>query len=177
MSKIEANKISSKRYFIDFDMEYDEYRRAYALPIEERMKIISKRMKTFDTNGKNTLTVKETTKIQSMTWLEELSSILVLGLGVPGFVFAFPVFIIIAGLISGSFINTLIIAFVLLLPLVLIPIQHNENVISSWICFQLLQYFSMKFIYRTQLPKDKPFILVAPPHGVFPYGESLYFYL
>jgi 1-acyl-sn-glycerol-3-phosphate acyltransferase len=37
----------------------------------------------------------------------------------------------------------------------------------------MLKYFSFKLVFDGFLPSGRPSILVAPPHGVFPYGNLL----
>ena len=66
------------------------------------------------------------------------------------------------------------IALLVVLPLACLPYTFNESNLTTWLALACMRYFSFKMVYRataTPFTKGKPYILVAPPHGVFPYGQ------
>eukprot|EP01036_Dinobryon_divergens_P032140 gene32140-41672_t len=108
-----------------------------------------------------------------MTWFGELAAILIVVFGVPGFAFSGPFVVICLGYLTGSFLRVILIALLILIPLAIFPVPFDKKALSSWIAYQLLSYFSFKVIFEVELPDNKPRILVAPPHGVFPFGNIL----
>ena len=51
------------------------------------------------------------------------------------------------------------------------PVRVWEESLFSKPAFWMLKYFSMRFIWEQDLSPEEPYILVAPPHGVFPFGN------
>ena len=51
------------------------------------------------------------------------------------------------------------------------PVSLWEGSLFSKPAFWMLKYFSMRFIWQEDLSPEEPYILVAPPHGVFPFGN------
>lgn len=105
---------------------------------------------------------------------------------VPGLTFAVGRFVL--GSVSTAF-KVLAVALV---PLVLATPSFNPSALQSWMAIQLLKYFSFRVIVEedqptfadprsssgklpgsSSEPTQRPRILVAPPHGVFPYGNIL----
>mmetsp|Transcript_7459 Transcript_7459/g.13490 ORF Transcript_7459/g.13490 Transcript_7459/m.13490 type:complete len:394 (-) Transcript_7459:467-1648(-) len=50
-------------------------------------------------------------------------------------------------------------------------IFNNWSWISSKFCDLYLRYFTFRILYETPLDSNKQYILIAPPHGVFPFGN------
>ena len=55
--------------------------------------------------------------------------------------------------------------------LALWPVSFWEASLHSAPATWVLKYFSMRFIWQKDLDPTQPYILVAPPHGVFPFGN------
>jgi len=128
------------------------------------------------------------TTIQPMTFWENAACVAFLGCAVPNGVFIVPGVtyfvgkILLRGNVSLAFKGLAII----LMPLVVLPQKFVPSTLHSWLANITLKYFSFRFIseqYPKTMPKTKnteneiekhaPQILVAPPHGVFPYGNLL----
>lgn len=67
--------------------------------------------------------------------------------------------------------NVAIVFGLLLFILAVIPAPFNKKSLSSWYAFQIIRYFSFKAVYVEKIHENTPYILVAPPHGVFPFGN------
>jgi 2-acylglycerol O-acyltransferase 2 len=66
------------------------------------------------------------------------------------------------------------IAVALLLPLAIMPQKYVPSTLQSWLAIQVVKYFSYRMIVEfVPEVKGRPRIMVAPPHGVFPYGNLL----
>lgn len=127
-------------------------------------------------------------KIQPMSLFAELVVVLFLLFGVPNGVFSIPAFTF---LIGRFVLHDVCLAFkylaILMVPLALMLQPFVPSVLNSWLAAQVLKYFSFRFIllerpptqspcatqHKTDPPTMRPQILVAPPHGVFPYGNLL----
>jgi Diacylglycerol acyltransferase len=161
-------------------------------------------------------------KLAQMTLMEHLAAVLFLTFGVPSGVFTIPLACIgLGALVGGTVIQSLLILFVLLLPLVFLPQSFVRSRLHCWIAVQLAKYFSFRLLFEEPAhattrnmtmadmkgssgtgcectpavhgttetfgghanadssplpeghPHGRPQILVAPPHGVFPYGGLL----
>jgi 1-acyl-sn-glycerol-3-phosphate acyltransferase len=136
----------------------------------------------------NKVSKEDMLKLQPMTFFEEAVTAVFLLFGVPNGVFSMPgVTYLIGRFVLGDVGLAFKYLAMLLIPLVLIPQPFVPSVLTSWMSCQVLKYFSFRFILidrpPTQTPcgaqheKDpptlRPQILVAPPHGVFPYGNLL----
>jgi hypothetical protein len=55
----------------------------------------------------------------------------------------------------------------------LIPNRLRPTVCRGYMAKLALKYFSHRGIWKENLPQDRPSIIVAPPHGVFPFGSLL----
>ena len=124
-------------------------------------------------------TTEQVVSMAPMTWWEETITLAFLAFGVPNGVFTLPAITFLIGYFCLGSVST---AFkgllVLLLPLALLPQPFVPSVLQSWIACRVIKYFSFRFIAeeRPKNPSDKdyrPWIMVAPPHGVFPYGNLL----
>lgn len=111
------------------------------------------------------------TKISKMSFIEEFVASLLFLFGVPGAVFSWP---LLFGFI-GYYIDSQKIAFgvglLICIPLIIFPSPFKESSLSSWFSFLVIKYFSFKGIYVDKIEPHKRYILVAPPHGVFPIGN------
>lgn len=116
-----------------------------------------------------------------MSVWEEIVTMMFLAFGVPNGVFTIP---IVTALIGKFVIGNVSMAFgvlgALLLPLAILPQAFVPSVLQSWIAVRVIKYFSFRFIFEDrpphknpQDPNYRPRIMVAPPHGVFPYGNLL----
>jgi hypothetical protein len=129
------------------------------------------RTKAIQRKTQDKWTKEDVTSITKMTLKEELVAILLFLFGVPGSVFSIPVLVCIVGFITGSFSKTILGALLILIPLALVPVHFNRSMLSSWYALQILRYFSFKGVFAEPILENKPYILVAPPHGVFPFGN------
>jgi hypothetical protein len=129
------------------------------------------RLATIDRESKDNYTKEEVLNVVPMTFLEEFTCVLLFLFGVPGAAFSFPVLLGLVGYLTGNYRLVFTVATIIGVTLSLWPVKFNEESLSSWSSLQILRYFSFKAIYPERLPKDRPYILVAPPHGVFPFGN------
>lgn len=120
---------------------------------------------------RNKFTQEEVCEIAPMTFFEELTAICLFLFGVPGAVFSLPIVALLLGYLFGNFqlVGTVAIGFGIILSI--LPAPFIEKSLSSWAAVQILRYFSFKGIFEEPLSCEKPYILVAPPHGVFPFGN------
>ena len=132
------------------------------------------------------VTKDDVLRLEPMTQFEEISTILFLMFGVPGVVFSLPM---ITFLIGRFVVGSVSIAFgvlgMILLPLIIVPQPFIRSSLHSRMAIQVIKYFSFRIVsLEAPLPRDssitdkaspfcRPQILVAPPHGVFPYGNIL----
>jgi 1-acyl-sn-glycerol-3-phosphate acyltransferase len=131
----------------------------------------------------STVKKEQVTKIQEMTFWDELLCVLFLAFVVPNGVFTLPPVIFLIGkFLVGNVQLTFIVAGLLLLPLAILPQPYVPSTLQSYIAIQTCKYFSFRFIFEERPPspghskegeKYRPRIMVAPPHGVFPYGNIL----
>lgn len=128
------------------------------------------------------VTKEQVTRVHPMPWWKELVCMLVMGLGVPNGIFTIPIVTTLVGYyVLGSVARAFqILFFVVLLPLALLPQPFYLNLLHGWMAHAIIEYFSYKFCFDYPLmqqskdnPNPRPQILVAPPHGVFPYGNLL----
>lgn len=116
-----------------------------------------------------------------MSFMEELSIVLFLAFGVPNCVFTVPTITYLIGrFVVGNVSLAFSVVGALLLPLALMPQPFVPSVVHSWIATRAIHYFSYRFVFEDRPPKKdlkdpnyRPRIMVAPPHGVFPYGNLL----
>jgi 1-acyl-sn-glycerol-3-phosphate acyltransferase len=130
-------------------------------------------------------------RLEPMTLFEEICTILFLMLGVPNGAFSIPILTFVIGkFIVGSVSRAFLVLGLVLLPLAILPQPFVPERLHSWMAIQVIKYFSFRLI-STELPPPihsetvngkngtapvrscRPQILVAPPHGVFPYGNLL----
>lgn len=125
---------------------------------------------------KKKFTPEEIKNTADMTIFEDLFVMLFLGFGTPGCAITIPLLVGIIGYFINSYQLSFMIACALLIPLAIIPSPYIEGSLQSKASYLILKYFSFKLLILESdcIIKDKPMILVAPPHGVFPYGMVYY---
>lgn len=116
-------------------------------------------------------TKDEVCKIAPMTFVEEMTAMCLFLFGVPGAVFSLPVVVLLGGYLTQNFRLAFTVAGAVGVTLAMWPAPFVEKSLSSWAAVQVLRYFSFKGIFEEPLSSEKPYILVAPPHGVFPFGN------
>ncbi|KAG7365173.1 diacylglycerol acyltransferase [Nitzschia inconspicua] len=131
----------------------------------------------------DTVTKDEVLKVQPMTFWEELLTVMFLAFVVPNGVFTIPPLVFLIGkFVVGSVSKTFLVFGLMLVPLAILPQPYKPATLQSWMAVQVCRYFSFRFIYEEQPPpvpasdskiEYHPRIMVAPPHGVFPYGNIL----
>lgn len=124
----------------------------------------------------------DVTRVQPLTFWQQAASVVFLGLGVPNGVFTIPMVTFGIGRLIGNVSGAFQILGVLLVPLIVVPQPFVRSTLQSWMAVSILKYFSFRFIFEERPPTQslkttssspRPQILVAPPHGVFPYGNCL----
>ena len=110
-----------------------------------------------------------------LTSIEEYVAILALLFGIPGAVFSIPIATLLIGYLISNVTVALMFTCCLVFPLHFYPIYFTEDYLYSWLPHLLLKYFSFRMIVHNEayLTKRKLYIIVAPPHGVFPFGNLL----
>lgn len=122
----------------------------------------------------SSVTTKDVTKIEPMPLFNQIVTILFLSFGVPNGVFTIPAVLWILGKFVFQNVKfTFQIAGILLLPLVVLPQSFIPSMLQSWMAMNVVKYFSFRFIHETRIDSSQVYIFVAPPHGVFPYGNVL----
>ena len=112
---------------------------------------------------------------EPMTWSQEIFAVLVLSF-FPGCLVWMPL------LITGSLLYTYLYPeswFLSLIPcfvlfaLIWTPVSFQPELMHRFPKQSLYKYFSFKIVYEEQLDRKTPMILIAPPHGVFPFTNIL----
>lgn len=120
-------------------------------------------------------------KVEKMSLVSETLCVLFLAFLVPNGVFTLPPTIALIGKFLLGNVKVAFMAFgIFLLPLAILPQAFVHSSLQSYLAIQVCKYFSFRFIIEERPahpePKNKnyhPGIYVAPPHGVFPYGNIL----
>jgi 1-acyl-sn-glycerol-3-phosphate acyltransferase len=121
-------------------------------------------------------------KQEPMSFVEHLVTVLFLTIGVPNGVFTVPLITFLIGkFVVGDVGAAFKVLGLLLFPLVVVPQKFVRERLHSWMAVQVVKYFSFRFISEEPPPHQslkgegghRPQIMVAPPHGVFPYGNLL----
>ena len=186
MPKAKVSKASKAAYagaeFLDWcDFSVAEMKRLATGSDEDRKKATVPLTK---------VTKEQCLKVEEMKWYEEMACILLLAFGVPNGVFTWPPLVYLVGrFVVGNVLKTFSWFGILLLPLAILPQPFVPSLLHSWLSAQVVKYFSFRFIMEER-PKPKkaattgdnskkdtggyhPRIMVAPPHGVFPYGNII----
>ncbi|VEU44708.1 unnamed protein product [Pseudo-nitzschia multistriata] len=120
-------------------------------------------------------------KVEKMTFFAEALCVLFLAFVVPNGVFTLPPAIALIGkLVLGDVKMAFKIFGMFLLPLAILPQEFVPTSLQSYLAIQVSKYFSFRFVVEKRPPPPEPTnknyhsgIYVAPPHGVFPYGNIL----
>jgi len=153
-------------YFVDFsDLTYDEFEK------------LSYHKNDVDIHNvrvvRKPLTKEDFLYVPKMTFKEEIIPCLMLVLGLPGAVFSWPLIFTMIGIAFNSLTIGISIALIVMVPLAIMPVQRKDETLKSWVVLQCLRYFSFKMYYEEKILANKRYILVAPPHGVFPFGNIM----
>ena len=110
-----------------------------------------------------------------LTFWEHLCCVLFLAFGPPNGIFNLPLVLsfvgyFIVGNVAQTFLYTTIFVF---LPLAILPQPYIKESTEWWISWLVVKYFSYKLITECDYDPSSRHIYVAPPHGVFPYGNIL----
>ena len=111
----------------------------------------------------------DTLKIAKMSFLEELTAVCLFLFGVPGAAYTIPVIGAALYYSVGPFALFGYLAFLVLLSM--LPAPFRESSLWSYPAIAVSKYFSFKGCFTQMLDSDRPYILVAPPHGLFPFGN------
>lgn len=114
--------------------------------------------------AKPNFTQEDVLKISKVSFIEELVCVATFFFGVPGAVFVFPVALGIVYFLWG--LVPFLLGGVAFASLSFLKADMSEDVLTSWQAIGMVRYFSFKGVFSRLLEKDKPYILVAPPHGV-----------
>eukprot|EP01032_Pedospumella_encystans_P019864 gene19864-22578_t len=166
MTKVTKTATTTAGFLDLTSFKFKEFSELAKMSGEDRAKAIKAKTQT-------TWTSNEFLSVTKMTFYEELVASLLFLFGVPGAVFSFPVVIGLLGIFMGNMWHAAIIGALILIPLALAPTPFSRKTLSSWYALQILRYFSLKFVYEEPILENKPYILVAPPHGVFPFGNII----
>lgn len=114
-------------------------------------------------------------RLQPMSFWNQVAAMCFLGVGVPNGVFTVPPILFLIGyFIVGNVLNTFLIFGAILFPLAILPQAFVPSYLQSWLSVQVIKYFSFRLIFEERFEDNQhPRIFVAPPHGVFPYGNIL----
>ena len=114
---------------------------------------------------------EEVRRIEPLSIWQDLFCMCCFAFGVPGAAFTIPVVLLCVAYVVSS---TLAISlFAMLIPLAFVPARFKESNLYSWASVMMIKYFSFKVIFHDFIPAKTRTILVAPPHGVFPFGNII----
>jgi hypothetical protein len=135
------------------------------------------------------VTTAHVRSICSMSFWDHAKTLVFLSLGVPNGVVVVPGLTYLAGrYLAGSVSAAFATLAFALVPLALGSPPFKPSSLQSWISLQVIKYFSFRIILEEEQPPveepstsseastkppPRPRILVAPPHGVFPFGNVL----
>lgn len=140
-----------------------------ALAKEVSEKERRRKLEKFLVKDLSTLKPEDVRNITPISWIEDIFACLVFALGIPGAAFTFPPLLIFLGYAFGA--SFAYGGIALLLILAFLPTRFKESNLYSWASRTILRYFSFKVIFPDFIPRGRRTILVAPPHGVFPFGN------
>lgn len=173
MGELTAKESKEEADFISYcSLSIDEIRSMAAGTDEDRKKMWTPVSK---------VDKKEILKVEKMSFWAETMCVLFLAFVVPLGVFSLPPTVALVGkFIVGDVKLTFMVVGVLLLPLAILPQAYVPSTLQSYLAVQICKYFSFRFIVEKRPPQPDPndenyhpAIMVAPPHGVFPYGNIL----
>jgi hypothetical protein len=112
---------------------------------------------------------EDTLKQAKMTFLEEFTAVCLFLFGVPGAAYTIPVIAAVLYYLAGP---TVLIGYLtFLVVLSMLPAPFQEDSLWSYPAIAISKYFSFKGCFTQMLDRNRPYILVAPPHGLFPFGN------
>ncbi len=165
-------------YYFDLSsLKPEEFAKiAEAVSPEQRRAAVLQKTVSWKSNNilhKPNLGPNDVLRQEEMSFYEEMICFLLFLFGVPGAVFSFPVLFCLIGLVfpEVGVLKALMYGGCISLPLVFYSVGFQEKNLYSWSSIQILRYFSFKVIFDDFVPHERPSILVAPPHGVFPFGN------
>lgn len=162
-----SEKKESLPSFIDVSkFSYEKYQELAKMSESDREAALQK-------EEKHDFTIEEVTRVEPMTFLEELTAVLIFLFLCPGSVFSIPILACLLAFLTGQYTITFTVFAAITILLTILPAPFQESALSSWWSLQVIRYFSYKGIYEERLKNHKPYILVAPPHGVFPFGNII----
>ena len=120
------------------------------------------------------MTKEQVLRQEPLTLFEEIVCVLFLAFGVPNCVFNIPPVLFFVGyfIVGNVFKTFLYFGLFVLLPLAIIPQPFCPSTLDSWLARTVCKYFSFTMITEG-VHKSRINIIVAPPHGVFPYGNIM----
>lgn len=118
---------------------------------------------------------EELRRLVPMTWTEHIATVLFLAYGVPNAPFTIPPTLFLIGrfIVGNVSVTFLYFGLFVLLPLTLMPQKFVPSLYQSWLSRAVAKYFSAIMITETYLDPSEARLVVAPPHGVFPYGNLM----
>jgi hypothetical protein len=155
-----------------------------SLSIEEIRRLANGTVKDRDvsTTSVSLVTSEQVLTKQKLGFFEELACVLFLSFGVPNGIFTIPTVVFLIGkfVVGDLKLTFAIFGAIVLLPLTILPQPFVPSMLQSWMAVLIVKYFSFRFVFEERPPLRNdadpnyhPRIMVAPPHGVFPYGNIL----
>ncbi len=158
-------KSGREYHFFDMSQLTDaDFQNMKKVPVEQRREIAMKR-------AKNTWTKEEFTSTAPISFIEEITAIALMALGVPGGAFSMPVGLCLLYFFLGW--GGFMTGITVLATLAILPAPYSQDRIESWQSIAMIRYFSFKGCFYEMIDNKRPYILVAPPHGLFPFGNIL----
>lgn len=84
-----------------------------------------------------------------------------------------PLYLLVLVFVYNNAMKALQLLFLLFLLSISTRKVFRPSDCRSYLGGLMLKYFSHTSIWKENLPTDKPYIIVGPPHGVFPFGALL----
>jgi 1-acyl-sn-glycerol-3-phosphate acyltransferase len=131
----------------------------------------------------------------SLSWYEEILCVLFLGFGVPNGALTIPAATFCIGyFLVGNVLLAFAVLLIILVALAILPQSYVPSFHYHYMSILLMRYFKFQFVFEDFHAVQQPFlqslkagsatststesvykpqVLIAPPHGVFPYGNVL----
>jgi hypothetical protein len=158
-------KSGREYHFLDMSQLADaDFQNMKKVPVDQRRAIAMKRTKS-------AWTKEDFTSTAPISFIEEITAITLMALGVPGGAFSMPVGLCLLYFFLGwvGFMT----GIAVLATLAILPAPYSQDRIESWQSIAMIRYFSFKGCFYEMLDNKRAYILVAPPHGLFPFGNIL----
>lgn len=185
----------TKIEFIDYcSLSVEQIRKMARGTDEDRADAFTLLSKSKSKSKSTTVHKDDVLKIQKMTFWEETMCVLFLAFVVPNGIFTIPPTLFLIGkyVLGDVKLTFLLVCGIFLVPLTILPQAFVPSRLQSFLAIQVCKYFSFRFVteHRPESPPIptpsrsesessnindgyRPSIMVAPPHGVFPYGNIL----